>query len=243
VTMESPMMSAYARLLIHTCHKRGVHAMGGMSAYIPRKDDEGLNRIALSQVSQDKAREAMMGHDGTWVAHPGLVELARNEFKVFNQDSISKTMYDDRLEDLIGYELLYVPEGDITYSELCNNVRVCLQYMAAWMQGRGCVPLNYMMEDMATAEISRVQIWQWCYWGVEIDDERLDWTTMCVVIDQEAQKLIDEQYAPVHIIEYVTDKFTEMTNSRPSEFPQFIADVLYEDLDAPNKTVNNNNPR
>lgn len=230
VTMESPSMSVYAKLLIHTCHRRGVHAMGGMSAYIPRKDDEGLNRIAMSRVSQDKAREALMGHDGTWVAHPGLVDLARKEFLQANSYRAHDAVIENEREDAIGFALLSVPYGEITYAELCNNVRVCLQYMASWMQGKGCVPLNHLMEDMATAEISRAQVWQWCRWGVEIDGERLDWTTICVVIDQEAQKLIDEEYAPTYIIEYVADKFTEMTNARPSEFPLFIADALYGDL-------------
>ena len=168
VTMESPFMTAYSRLVIQTCHRRGVHAMGGMAAQIPIRDDSVANSDALEKVYSDKYREVLAGHDGTWVAHPGLVSLAKDVFDEFmptvNQID-KKTDYKYSREDL-----LRPPIGSITRCGLRQNVDVGIRYLAAWLEGYGCVPLYNLMEDAATAEISRTQIWQWVKHGVTLDD-------------------------------------------------------------------------
>ena len=159
VGMDRPFLEAYSRLLIHTCHRRGAHAMGGMAAHIPVKDDPAANARALAEVRADKRREARAGHDGTWVAHPALVEVARQEF-----DAV--LVGENQLEvrpgaDVSEADLLAVPEGTVTEAGLRTNLSIALRYLVAWIGGRGCVPLNHRMEDAATAEISRVQVWHW----------------------------------------------------------------------------------
>jgi malate synthase len=163
VTMTVPFMRAYALLCVKTCHKRGAFAMGGMAAYIPIKADAAANEKALQNVREDKRREATDGHDGTWVAHPGLVSIAKEEFdKVLG----SKANQIDRQRDDVSVtaeQLLEVPKGTLTEEGLRTNIRVGIQYLEAWLGGLGCVPLYNLMEDAATAEISRAQIWQWVH--------------------------------------------------------------------------------
>lgn len=233
VTMSTKMMESYAQLIIGTCHRRGVYAIGGMSAYIPRKDNEQKNTEALQKVRDDKLREAYLGHDGTWVAHPGLIPIAREAFdKVLrDRDNQLLVQYGIPLEEAMRDDLLEVPEGDCTYEELCNNIRVCLQYMASWMQGIGCVPLNYLMEDLATAEISRIQVWQWAHHTTKIDGECLDWKTVELTVDQECQRLISENYSDVQTLNYVSDALLRMLDALPENVPQFISTQLYGDLD------------
>src|SRR5579872_3880702 len=160
VTMTAPFLRAYSLLCIKTCHRRGAFALGGMAAQIPIKNDPIANEQALSKVRADKEREASDGHDGTWVAHPGLVPIAREIFDRLMQspNQIHKLRKDVSVR---GPDLLAIPQGEITETGLRNNVSVSLQYMAAWLSGNGCVPINNLMEDAATAEISRAQIWQW----------------------------------------------------------------------------------
>ncbi|MDJ0781235.1 MAG: malate synthase A [Desulfosarcinaceae bacterium] len=162
ITMTSPCMRAYALRVIQTCHRRGAHAIGGMAAQIPIKEDPERNRIALDKVREDKTREARDGHDGTWVAHPGLVAIARDEF-----DKVMPTANQvDRLRDDVvinAADLLECPQGTITDGGLRTNISVGIQYMAHWLSGNGCVPLYHLMEDAATAEISRTQVWQWVH--------------------------------------------------------------------------------
>ncbi|MDB6064134.1 MAG: malate synthase [Pedosphaera sp.] len=163
VTMTTPFMRAYALACIKACHKRGTFAMGGMAAYIPVKADPAANEQALEKVREDKRREATDGHDGTWVAHPGLVQIAREEFdRVLDgkPNQISRER-----EDVIvkSQNLLEPPEGSITEAGLRQNIRVGIQYIEAWLGGVGCVPLYNLMEDAATAEISRTQVWQWIH--------------------------------------------------------------------------------
>ncbi|HUS16838.1 MAG TPA: malate synthase A [Chloroflexia bacterium] len=160
VTMTSPFMRAYSRLLIHTCHRRGAHAMGGMSAFIPVKNAPEANEQALAQVRADKEREAGDGHDGTWVAHPGLVPVALD---VFNATMPAANQIGRLREDVAvgAAELRAVPPGTITERGLRLNISVGVQYLAAWLGGSGAVPINNLMEDAATAEICRSQIWQW----------------------------------------------------------------------------------
>ena len=163
VTMTVPFMRAYTQLCIKTCHHRGTFAMGGMAAYIPVKSDPTANETALQKVREDKRREATDGHDGTWVAHPGLVSIAKEEFdKVLG----SKSNQIDRRRDDVSVtadQLLEVPKGTLTEEGLRTNIRVGIQYVEAWLGGLGCVPLYNLMEDAATAEISRAQLWQWVH--------------------------------------------------------------------------------
>ncbi|MCB9007459.1 MAG: malate synthase A [Ardenticatenaceae bacterium] len=162
VTMTTRMMRSYSLLLIQTCHKRGIHAMGGMAAQIPIKNDVAANDAALAKVRADKEREAQDGHDGTWVAHPALVAIAKEEF-----DKVMKGPNQiDRLREdvqITAEDLLAVPEGNITEAGLRTNIDVGIQYMASWLDGSGCVPIYNLMEDAATAEISRAQVWQWLH--------------------------------------------------------------------------------
>jgi malate synthase len=163
VTMASPFMRAYSLACIKACHKRGAFAMGGMAAFIPIKSDPAANERALAKVREDKRREATDGHDGTWVAHPGLVAVARGEFDKVLGDRPNQI---DRQRDDVHVteeQLLEVPKGTITEEGLRINIRVGIQYLAAWLHGSGCVPLYNLMEDAATAEISRTQVWQWVH--------------------------------------------------------------------------------
>lgn len=160
VTMTVPFMRAYSLLAIKTCHRRNAHCIGGMAAYIPVKNDPEANERALNMVRADKEREASDGHDGTWVAHPGLVPVA---MEVFDRLMPTPNQIHKKLEDvhITAEDLLQVPEGSITEAGLRTNVSVGLQYIEAWIRGIGCVPINNLMEDAATAEISRAQVWQW----------------------------------------------------------------------------------
>jgi malate synthase len=164
VTMNVHFLKSYCQLLIQTCHKRGAHAMGGMAAQIPIKNDTTANEAAMQKVKADKEREVNLGHDGTWVAHPGLVPLARAAFdavmKTPNQISLKKEEV-----HITANDLLKVPEGVITREGLRMNINVGLLYLESWLRGTGCVPLYNLMEDAATAEISRAQVWQWVKHG------------------------------------------------------------------------------
>jgi malate synthase len=171
VTMEVPFMRAYTQLLIKTCHRRRAHAMGGMAAYIPVKADAEENARALEQVRLDKLREVRDGHDGTWVAHPGLVPVAKEVF-----DAHLKTPHQiDRTREDVSVsaaDLVRVPAGTRTEAGLRHNLNVGVLYLESWLRGTGCVPIYNLMEDAATAEISRTQVWQWLHHGARLDDGR-----------------------------------------------------------------------
>jgi malate synthase len=160
VTMTTHFLRSYSRLLIKTTHRRGAFAMGGMAAQIPIKNDPAANDAALAKVRADKEREAGDGHDGTWVAHPGLVPIA---MEIFDRLMPTPNQLHRTLDDVevTAADLLRIPDGTITETGLRNNVDVSIQYMAAWLGGNGCVPIHNLMEDAATAEIARAQIWQW----------------------------------------------------------------------------------
>ncbi|SHE72108.1 malate synthase A [Thermomonas hydrothermalis] len=162
VTMTQPFLRAYSELLIQTCHRRGAHAMGGMAAQIPIRDDAAANAAALARVRADKLREVTAGHDGTWVAHPGLIAVAR---EVFDARMPGPNQLDNRREDVHveAADLLQPCLGTITRAGFENNVEVCVRYLAAWLDGNGCVPIHHLMEDAATAEIARAQLWQWLH--------------------------------------------------------------------------------
>jgi len=171
VTMTQPFMRAYTQLVVRTCHRRGVHAIGGMAAQIPIKGDPVANDAALDRVRADKAREVADGHDGTWVAHPGLVSIAREAFRA----RMSGANQLERLREDVSVtrdDLLAAPAGTRTEKGLRQNVRVAILYLEAWLRGTGCVPIDHLMEDAATAEISRTQVWGWLRYGVALEDGR-----------------------------------------------------------------------
>ena len=169
VTMDRGFLKAYVERLIQTCHRRGIHAMGGMAAQIPIKNDPAANEAALEKVREDKLREVRAGHDGTWVAHPGLVGIAKQVF-----DSHMPTpnqIYVARDDVKIGADaMLQVPDGQVTGAGLRLNIDVGIQYLESWLRGDGCVPIHHLMEDAATAEISRTQVWQWLRHGSRLAD-------------------------------------------------------------------------
>ena len=162
VTMTQPFLKAYCDLLVRTCHRRDAHAMGGMAAQIPIPGDADANAAALSRVREDKQREARAGCDGTWVAHPALVPLARD---VFDEHLPCKHQHRVRRDDaqVSRDDLLAPPVGSISRAGFDGNVEVCVRYLAAWLDGQGCVPIHWLMEDAATAEIARAQLWQWLH--------------------------------------------------------------------------------
>lgn len=162
VTMTQPFLKAYSELLIRTCHRRGAHAMGGMAAQIPIAHDEAANEQALARVRADKLREVTAGHDGTWVAHPALIPVAR---AIFDAHMPTPNQHHVLREDVQASRdaLIRPSEGTITREGFENNVEVCVRYMAAWLDGSGCVPIHWLMEDAATAEIARAQLWQWLH--------------------------------------------------------------------------------
>ncbi|WP_254574393.1 malate synthase A [Stenotrophomonas acidaminiphila] len=170
VTMTQPFLKAYSELLIQTCHRRGAHAMGGMAAQIPINHDPAANEQAMARVRADKLREVSAGHDGTWVAHPALIPVARAIFDEHmpgpNQHHVLRRDVHVTRDDLVA-----PCAGTITRAGFDNSVEVCVRYMAAWLDGNGCVPIHNLMEDAATAEISRSQIWQWLHAGNQhLDD-------------------------------------------------------------------------
>jgi malate synthase len=162
VTMTQPFLRAYSELLIQTCHKRGAHAMGGMAAQIPISGDAAANDAALAKVRADKLREVTAGHDGTWVAHPALIPLAR---EIFDERMPTPHQQHVLRDDVVVTrdDLIQPPLGTITRAGFEGNVEVCVRYLAAWLDGNGCVPIHSLMEDAATAEIARTQLWQWLH--------------------------------------------------------------------------------
>jgi malate synthase len=172
VTMEAHFLGSYVELLIQICHRRGIHAMGGMAAQIPIRNDAAANEQALEKVRRDKLREVKAGHDGTWVAHPGLVPVAKEIFdKYMPEPNQISAQWSSRA--IQAQDLLEVPKGDITEEGLRWNIDVGLQYLHSWLQGSGCVPIYNLMEDAATAEICRAQVWQWIRHGAHFKDDRL----------------------------------------------------------------------
>jgi malate synthase len=189
VTMDKAFLAAYVDLLIKTCHRRGIHAMGGMAAHIPIKSDPAANEAAMDKVRGDKLREVRAGHDGTWVAHPGLVPIAKAIFDE-HMPQPNQITSPGRFAPLSGHplprgegrrsrgegvtagDLLTVPEGPITERGMRQNINIGILYLEAWLGGLGCVPLYNLMEDAATAEISRTQLWQWIHHGARLDDGR-----------------------------------------------------------------------
>ncbi|KAH6628607.1 malate synthase [Chaetomium tenue] len=228
VTMTVPFMDAYVKLLIQTCHKRGVHAMGGMAAQIPIKDDPAANEKAMAGVRADKLREVRAGHDGTWVAHPALAAIASD---IFNQHMPTPNQLFVRREDVtIGANDLLnmnVP-GKITEEGIRKNLNIGLGYMEAWVRGVGCVPINYLMEDAATAEVSRSQLWQWVRHGVTTaEGKRVDKSYALKLLKEQAQELASKapkgnkyQLAAQYFAGQVTGE----------DYADFLTSLLYDEI-------------
>jgi malate synthase len=233
VTMTVPFMRDYSHYVIHCCHKRGAHAMGGMAAQIPIKGDDAANNTAIEKVRKDKQREAEAGHDGTWVAHPGLVAVAMEEFdKVLGT---KPNQLDKQLDlTITADQLLAVPEGAITEGGLRQNISVGIQYIEAWLRGIGCVPLYNLMEDAATAEISRTQVWQWVHLdNAKLEDGR-DITLELVraMTQEELEKIKGEIGAET----FGKGKFAEATKLfdnlvASDELAEFLTLKAYEQID------------
>jgi malate synthase A len=207
VTMTVPFMRAYTRSCIGTCHRRGTFAMGGMSAYIPVKADAVENEKALWKVREDKRREAGDGHDGTWVAHPGLVAIAREEFDAVLGEYPNQIHSHREEPPARAEQLLELPKGTITEEGLRTNVRVGIQYLEAWLGGQGCVPLYNLMEDAATAEISRTQVWQWVHHPQAVleDGRRIELELVREIIGEELERIRSERGK----VRFETGRFAE----------------------------------
>ena len=190
VTMATPMMENYSRLAIQTCHRRGAPAIGGMSAFIPVKNNEVANERAFAQVRADKEREVRNGHDGTWVAHPGMVALATEVFDA-GMPALNQIASGKQADfQVAAQELLTPPNEPVTEGGVRTNINVGVQYLAAWLRGSGAVPIHNLMEDAATAEISRAQLWQWLHHGVRLEDGRaLTPELMDTLFAEELEKL------------------------------------------------------
>jgi malate synthase len=201
LTMDGGFLHPYSRLLIETCHRRGVHAMGGMAAQIPRKDDTEANQLAMDKVRADKLREVKDGHDGTWVAHPGLVALAR---EIFDAHMPGKNQIQQKRppSGVTRQDLLTIPEGSRTAAGLRHNIRVGLTYLESWLRGIGCVPIYHLMEDAATSEICRSQVWQWQRYGATLDDGTV--VTPALVHD-----LIEQEQKGLVVVDETFRRFSE----------------------------------
>lgn len=230
VTMTAPFMRAYALLLLKTCHKRNAPAIGGMAALIPIKNDPAKNDIAMGGVRVDKARDATDGYDGGWVAHPGLVELAMTEFtKVLGdkKNQIEKQRPDVNVTaaDLLNFQ----PETPITEAGLRYNINVGIHYLGAWLAGNGCVPIHNLMEDAATAEISRSQVWQWIRStkGVLEDGRKVTADMVRAMIPEELVK-VEEIAGSGPTYDRAAQIFEQMSTSE--DFAEFLTLPLYEEI-------------
>ncbi len=233
VTMDKPFLNAYSRLLVRTCHKRGAFAMGGMAAFIPAKDPQE-NQKVLDKIHNDKSLEANNGHDGTWVAHPGLADTAMEVFSAAlgertNQLDVSRS------EDapITAAELLEPCDGERTEEGMRHNIRVALQYIEAWISGNGCVPIYGLMEDAATAEISRASIWQWIQHGKSLDNGQQVTKALFETYLQEEVEVVKQEVGEEH---YQAGRFEEAAQlmaklTTSDELTNFLTVPGYDYLD------------
>ncbi|GBL50051.1 malate synthase 1 [Candidozyma auris] len=231
VTMASPFMAAYVKLLVHTCHKRQVHALGGMAAQIPIKDDEARNRAALENVTKDKLREVTAGCDSCWVAHPALVPVV---LKVFNEHMKGPNQINVPpkvpYKPVTARDLLspYVPDAKITEQGIRTNCIIGLSYIEAWLRNVGCVPINYLMEDAATAEVSRTQLWQWVTHGASTDKGQK-------ITKEYVAKILDEEYSKLAKSAPAGNKFKPALDYFKPEalgekYSDFVTTLIYNDV-------------
>ncbi len=233
VTMTVPFMRAYTLLTIQTCHKRNAPAIGGMAANIPVKNDPAANEAAFEKVREDKKREAIDGHDGTWVAHPGLVPVALEQFDRYmpEPNQIHKKREDVRVT---AADLLAMPEGEITEAGLRTNISVGIQYIASWLRGSGAAPINHLMEDAATAEISRAQVWQWIRHpkGVLNDGRKVTLALYEELLAEELQKIkqsVGDEAFSAGKYEEAAKLFDQLTKN--DDFEEFLTIPGYELLE------------
>ncbi|CEP61867.1 malate synthase MLS1 LALA0_S04e02498g [Lachancea lanzarotensis] len=230
VTMKAPFMDAYVQRLIEVCHRRGVHAMGGMAAYIPIKNDERANSAALAQVRADKERELNKGHDGSWVAHPALAPICN---EVFHSMGTPNQIHFRPECNVQAVDLLNtrISQGGVTVEGIRQNLSIGLQYMEAWLRGSGCVPINNLMEDAATAEVSRCQLYQWVTHRVKLSD------TGDVVTPDLTQSILEEQVSELSAksplgkdnkFELAAKYF--LPEIRGEKFSEFLTTLLYDEI-------------
>lgn len=230
ITMDKAFLRAYVELLIHTCHKRGIHAMGGMAAQIPIRNDVKANETAMERVREDKLREVRAGHDGTWVAHPGLVAVARSVFDEHMKGENQIHAPAEEKSSITERDLLELPQGGITMAGLQRNVDVALQYLESWLRGNGCVPIYNLMEDAATAEISRAQLWQWIRHGAKLEDGR---TVELALVERELQAILErERHARGPA--FASSKFVRagelLLDLSGGEFQEFLTTSAYDEF-------------
>lgn len=226
VTMTVPFMRAYTELLVRTCHQRGAHAIGGMAAFIPSRDEQ-VNATAFAKLAEDKTREAQDGFDGSWVAHPGMVAACTEIFDAVLGDRPNQL---DRLRDDVDVsadDLLDVKStpGAVTEAGLRANISVGIQYLHAWLAGNGAVGINNLMEDAATAEISRSQVWQWIHNRVVLDDGQVVTTELVAAIADEEIAALDGEPQ-----EYAAARETFMTVATAQDFEDFLTVPAYEQM-------------
>ena len=231
VTMTQPFLASYVELLIHTCHKRGIHAMGGMAAQIPIRNNEAANEEAMQRVREDKLREVRAGHDGTWVAHPALVPVAQAVFDTYMPQANLIRTPAERRSRIRAANLVEVPRGPITEAGLRRNIDVALQYMESWLRGNGCVPIYNLMEDAATAEISRAQLWQWIRYGALLDDGRVITPELHTRLLAE---ILEEKKNAVTPEAFLSRKFNRaaelLRELSTGPFREFLTTTAYQDL-------------
>ena len=229
VTMQQPFLRSYVELLIHTCHKRNIHAMGGMAAQIPIRNDAKANEEAMERVKQDKLREVRAGHDGTWVAHPGLVPVALAIFNEYMPEPNQIKPPATKFSTITAENLLELPTGNITEGGLRRNIDVGLQYLESWLRSNGCVPIYNLMEDAATAEISRSQLWQWLHYQAQMNDGRNITPEMFdQILAEVVARLKAEETTPKdNKFDRAAELFTAMSKG---EYEEFLTSVAYRDL-------------
>ncbi len=232
VGMDQPFLNAYSRLLVQTCHHRGVHAIGGMAAQIPVKDDEAKNAAALARVARDKRREALNGHDGTWIAHPGLFETAHAEFQRVLGDAPHQIDAPRPWRHIDAHHLLELPSGPLTEAGLRTNLSVGVRYVAAWLDGMGCVPIEGLMEDAATAEISRTQLWQQVRHGAFLDDGRRVNVELLRAVLRDELAALARDLGPARFesgrFKQAADLFEQLVTAE--ELEDFLTLVAYEQI-------------
>ena len=228
--MDRHFLKSYVNLLIHTCHKRNVHAMGGMAAQIPIRNNDEMNALAMSKVSADKSREAKAGHDGTWIAHPGLAQFAMDAFGKVMGSSANQISNKRNDVNIFAHDLLQAPNGEISEQGLRQNISIGIQYIEAWLSGNGCVPINNLMEDAATAEISRSQIWQWIHHRAKFTDSNTEITEeyFFKTLDNEMERLVSERNYESDTLQPAIKLFKDMSTN--SKFDEFLTLPAYEHL-------------
>jgi malate synthase len=231
VTMDQPFLASYVRLLIDTCHRRGAHAMGGMAAQILIRNDAEANTAAMQRVRNDKLREVKAGHDGTWVAHPGLVPIAMEVFHEFMPQANQINRKPDGHPPITAANLLEVPLGAITHQGFVRNIEISLIYLESWLRGLGCVPIFSLMEDAATAEISRAQLWQWNRYGIKTDDGvRMDIEHLHIVVEE----ILGRKQVELGSAAYNHSQFARagklLMNFVQGPFRPFLTTELYDEI-------------